>query len=239
MKKITAIIVDDEKGVRELLKLLLAKHCEEVNLLGEAGDSETAFELINLKHPDLVFLDIKMPKENGFTLLQRFEKPNFEVIFTTSYAEFAIPAIKANALDYLLKPYDVEELKMAVEKVLEKKIKSVNSPPSEINIKVHNNELVEQVNAKLVISFEAQNNYTTLTLIDGRKYIVAKVLNDFEELVKPLNCFLRIHRSVIINKNNIKNYSKSAPYTITLTNSVVFEISRRKRAEIIEILKNK
>jgi two-component system LytT family response regulator len=239
VKKINAVIIDDEKGVRELLCLLLEKHCPEVTIVGEASTIEKAYEEICALQPNLLFLDIKMPRGSGFALLQKFEKRDFEVIFTTSYAEYALPAIKANATDYLLKPYDANELKIAVEKA-QHKLELINKLKSdEISIQVHINNKVEQINAKDILWLEAQNNYSQITMVDNTRHVVAKVLADVEAILKPLNYFLRIHRSIIVNRNFVKSYSKVPPYYIVLTNDETFEVSRRKKAEIIEALKNK
>jgi two-component system LytT family response regulator len=240
MIKITAIIVDDEKGVRELLKLLIQQNCPEVKILAEAGEVDSAYKEIIHHKPDLVFLDIQMPKGDGFSLLKKFDKPPFSVIFTTSYGEYAIWAIKANAVDYLLKPYDIAELKLAVQKVAARKeSQGIEKPNSEVYIQVHVNDKVEQLNAKEIVSLEAQNNYTLITTSANQKYLVAKVLSDIHDEVSGLNSFIRIHRSTVINTRFIKNYSKVPPYTIRLNNDQAFEVSRRKRSEILEILKSK
>lgn len=239
MDKITALIIDDEKGVRELLSLLIEKHCKNINIVGEANDVDTAYSEIINKKPNLIFLDVLMPKGDGFSLLSKFGNRDFDVIFTTSHAEFAVSAFKANALDYLLKPYDIEELKESVKKVTDKRrLLSAITLKEEIYIAVHKNDRVQNINAKTIISLEAQNNYTLITTVDGQKHLVSKVLNDVEELLSPLKIFIRIHRSVVVNSAYVKTYSKIAPYTITLTNETEYEISRRRRAEILDVLKN-
>jgi two-component system LytT family response regulator len=239
MENITALIVDDEKGVRELLGLLIEKHCKNISVIGEANDADTAFIEIQNKKPDLVFLDIQMPRGNGFSLLDKFTDRDFDVIFTTSYAEYAVSAFKANALDYLLKPYDIEDLKKSVQKVTDKR-RLLNSAiqKEDIYIAVHKNDLVLNINAKTIISLEAQNNYTLIITNDGEKHLISKVLNDVEEQLSPLKIFIRIHRGIIVNSAYIKTYSKMSPYSITLTNEACYEISRRRRAEILDILKN-
>jgi two-component system LytT family response regulator len=240
MKKLTAVIVEDEKGVRELLSLLIEKYCPDVEILGEAADIDTAFELISRVQPDVVFLDVHMPKGDGFELLDRFSSYDFSIIFTSSYTEYAVYAIKLNALDYLLKPYDREELCIAVEKaIVKKQLKAKKAPVEDIYIQVHQNDKVEQINAKNIVSLEAQDNYTLITTNDNQKYLVSKVLADLDEIVSPLNCFLRIHRSASINTNYIKNYSKVPPYTVKLINNTELEISRRKKTEVLEALRNK
>lgn len=240
MRKISAVIVDDEAGVRELLSLLLYKHCKNIDIVAEEKDVESAYEVILKKKPDLVFLDIQMPKATGFDLLAKFQERNFEVIFTTSYAEHAIAAFKVNALDYVLKPYDIEELKLAVEKAGQRITqKDAIKKKEEIFLTVHKNERVENINVQNILSLEAQNNYTLITTNDNQKHMISKVLSAIELEIEALGKFIRINRSVAINTTFIKTYSKTAPYTITLTNDASFEISRRRRSEILELLKNR
>ena len=238
MKKINALIVDDEKGVRELLILLIEKHCKNINIIGEAGDVDTAYNEIKNKKPELVFLDVQMPKGDGFSLLNKFSERTFDVIFTTSYGEYAIWAFKADAVDYILKPYDIIELQKAVKKVIDKRILlNYVKPKEDIYINVHNKDQVQSINAKDVVSLEAQNNYTLITKADGQKHLISKVLNDFEELLRSGKSFVRIHRSILINSSYIKTYSKISPFTITMINETKFEVSRRKRTEVLDILK--
>jgi two-component system LytT family response regulator len=240
MKKIEAIIVEDEKGVRDLLNLLIKKYCPQVKVVGLAGDIETAFRKINEKKPDLVFLDVQMPRGNGFDLLKKFDTVSFDVVFTTSHNHYALQALKAEAIDYLLKPFDIVELNSAVEKVIKKR-KSFDGDKENpgLFIQVHKNDIVEKIDIKEVVSFEAKSSYTVITTYSNDKFIVARVLAEFEELTRPLNCFLRIHRGVLVNCNSIKSYSKTPPYMVTLSNNKPYEISRRKRSEVMEILKNR
>ena len=118
---VRAVVVDDEKKGRHLLQNVLDKYCPEVEVVGEAENVKSAYALINEQNPDLVFLDIEMPNGNGFDLLKMFESVKFDVIFTTAYGHYAIKAIKYSALDYLLKPIDIDDLRVAVEKVVKKK----------------------------------------------------------------------------------------------------------------------
>ncbi|MCE3226764.1 MAG: DNA-binding response regulator [Bacteroidetes bacterium] len=238
MADIRALIVDDEKGVRELLRLLLERNCKNVLILDEANDIDSAYEKILEHKPDLVFLDVQMPKGNGFELLEKFTEIDFEIVFTTSYKEFAIPAIKVNAIDYLLKPYDVEELKLAVEKVIKKRLLNPVSK-KEIYVNVHKSDKVEKVKASDILALEAQSNYTNISTVEGQKHLISKSLNDLEELLSPLENFIRINRSIIINHSFIKSYSKAYPFTIVMDNNSEYEISRRRRSEIISILKKR
>jgi two-component system LytT family response regulator len=240
MRKLRAVVVDDEKGVRELLKLLIKKHCPMVEIVGEAKDTEEAYEEICEQRPDLVFLDIQMPRGDGFSLLKKFEKVPFDVIFTTSYGEYAVWAFKVEAVDYILKPYDVNDLKKAVDKVVRKReLTHPEKKKDDIYIAVHKNDKVEKLLAKHIISLEAQNNYTLILTDDGQKHLTAKVLSELEEALSPAGTFVRIHRSVVVNSPFIKSYSKIPPYTIVMSNDVPYDISRRRRSEILDLLKHK
>jgi two-component system LytT family response regulator len=239
MKRIKAIVVDDEEIVRELLKLLLERHCPQVELIGEAHSIESAYREIKEKKPELVFLDIQMPKGDGFSLLKKFDRIFFEVIFTTSYNEYAIQAIKVQAVDYLLKPYDIKELKSAVQKVIDRLNLVQNTrQKDEVFIQIHKNDKVETINSKNILFLEAKENYTLVTTMNEEKYLVARTLSDFNELLSATNSFIRIHRSVIVNMSFIKSYSKVPPYTIVMDDETAFEISRRRRGEIIDILRS-
>jgi two-component system LytT family response regulator len=240
MKKLSALLVDDEKGVRELLRHLIEKHCPELNIIGEAGDADAAYELIISLKPDLVFLDIQMPRADGFSLLRRFENPDFDVIISTSYAEYAIWAFKANAVDYLMKPYDIKELKEAIKKVVTKReLVQAAKQNTDIFLWAHKKDNVEQISAKSILYLEASNNYTQVVTSNNEKYMLSKVLADVEELLSSSSSFIRINRSIILNRHYIKNYTKNPPYTITLENDLSFEISRRRRSEIMELLKGR
>lgn len=232
-------MVDDEKSVRELLCFLLEKHCPQIEIIGEAHDVDSAFAEINAKKPELVFLDIQLPKGDGFSLLKKFGSVFFEVIFTTSFAEYAIPAFKVKAIDYLLKPYDINELKAAVQKA-ETQIGLLKnaSQRADLSITVHRNDKVEHINARSILYLEARDNYTLLSLISGEKFLVPKSLNDHQSVLESLSCFIRIHRSAIINTSYIKSYSKIIPYTITMQNDACFEISRRRRTEVLDLLRS-
>jgi len=250
MKKLSAIIIDDEKGVRELLLELIERHCPEVTIIGVAVDVESAFKEINTKKPDIIFLDVQMPKGDGFSLLRKFSKPPFEVIFVTSYDQYAISAIKFSALDYLLKPVDVKDLIEAVKKAIKKRddrndneqqiinlLNNADERNPEKKIAVHQNEKVKFVKISEVHYIEADDRYSHIYMSATDKYTLTKTLKDFEEFLRNHPLLIRINKSHMINLNHVSNYSKGEPCIIEMTNGKAFEISRRKKQEVLEALR--
>jgi two-component system, LytTR family, response regulator len=246
---ITAIIVDDEGSNRKLLNTLLEIHCPKVKVVGEANSIQTAEIEIREKKPDLVFLDIQMPKENGFKLLEKFNPIPFETVFVTSYDQYAITAIKFSALDYLLKPIDIQELSAAVDKAL-KKIEERDHVQTLYenllqNIKPENKEKKMAINAHSntvlvamsdVGYFEADSNYSFIHLQNGTRYHTAKTLKEIDEFIMEIPSFVRINRSIIINASFCSHYQRGEPYKVTLKNNSSFEISRRRRSEVLDKL---
>lgn len=247
--KIKAIIVDDESKGREVLRNLLQSFFPEIELVGEAENVDNAFQLVNKVKPELVFLDIQMPRISGFSLLKKFEEIPFEVIFVTSYDEYAINAIKFNALDYLLKPVEVKELKEAVnkaQKIIGAKQRSnaqmINlllslDTKGDKKVAVHVGEKVEMLNGADIAYIEADGSYCTIYTSDKEKYTTAKFLKDFEDYFGETSNFVRIHKSCLINVKHIKNYSKGEPCFIEMTDGNSFEVARRKKQEVLEKLK--
>jgi two-component system LytT family response regulator len=198
--------------------------------------------------PDLVFLDIEMPFENGFTLFEKIKNPPFQVIFTTAYDQYAIKAIKYSALDYLLKPVDVVDLKNAVEKCREK-TKSAPNRSDDIEmllsalklksksakIAVPTFEGLQMVNANEIVKCIADESYTHLTLTDGSKIVVCRILKEFEDLLSELN-FLRVHNSSLINLTHVKKYIKGDGGYVIMSDDETVEVSRRKKNELLSRL---
>ena len=248
--KITAILVDDENKGREVLRNLLQNFFPEIALIGEADNVENAFTLIKFKQPQLVFLDIQMPRRSGFSLLKKFEEIPFEVIFVTSYDQYAITAIKFSALDYLLKPVEVKDLREAIgkaKKIIEVKRKStmqiinllhsLNNDVKDLKIAVHVGEKVELLSGSNIIYIEADGSYCAVYTAGGQKYTTAKFLKDFEDYFGEISDFVRIHKGCLINVKHIKNYSKGEPCFIEMVDGNSFEVARRKKHEVLEKLK--
>jgi two-component system, LytTR family, response regulator len=246
---LNAVIIDDENKAREMLKILLGKHCPSVNITGEAENSETGSMLIDTLQPDLVFLDIQMPGGSGIELLKKRDSINFDVIFVTSYDQFAIEALRLNALDYLLKPVNIEELKGAVQKALKRKeegvrdtknllrfIHSEPAPGEDHYIPVHHAGAVHLVRINEIEYVKALSNYIDI-ITSKNTFTISKTLQEFEEMVKDKGAFVRISKSCMINIHQISLYYKTEPCIIILKNKKEFEVSRRKKTEVLEILR--
>ena len=245
---ITAILVDDEADNREVLANLLHAYFPEISILGAAASVEEAYGLILKTNPQLVFLDIQMPRANGFNLLKKFDPVPFEVIFVTSYDQYAINAIKFNALDYILKPVEVEDLQETIKKAVHKigreqrntlqivnLLYSLENEANEKKIAVHAAEKVKILNATDIRYVEADGRYCKIFMSAKESYTTAKILKDFEEYLGPKS-FIRISKSLLINTSFIKSYSKGEPFIIEMPENIFFEIPRRKKAEVLEKL---
>ena len=244
---IKTVIIDDEPKGRETLKNLLERYCPEISLEGEAGSVVDGYKLINNSAPDLVVLDIEMPGHNGFDLLEMFKSIPFKVIFTTAYDKYAIKAIKYSALDYLLKPIDVDELKTAVSRVEENNKKDMTQARYETllnNIKSENKrkkvaiadiEGLVFVYLDEIIRCESDSNYTYIFLNNKKKITASKTLRDFEELFAEEN-FFRVHRSHLINLDHLKKYIKGEGGFAVMSDDSKVEVARRKKPEFMEVL---
>lgn len=243
---IQALIIDDEAKARQGLRLVLEKYCPEIKILALCESPEIGLEKINALKPDLIFLDVQMPKMSGFDLLERVSKINFEVIFVTAYDRYAIKAIKFSALDYLLKPIDVDELINAVEKISKKKKSKVaqygsllkNVKPGMEKLKrlaiPSDNEIIMQPIADIIYC-EADSSYTTLYLSGGKKITVSKTLKEFENIL-PEGDFCRIHHSTLVNMAHVTKYIKGEGGYVIISNNNHLNVSRRKKDQFLQML---
>jgi len=245
--QITAIIIDDEPKAVQNLCLLLEKYCPSVNVIAKSTDPVEGIGLIISKEPKLVFLDIDMPNLNGFELLEKVKFTRFEVIFITAYQHFALQAIKISALDFILKPVSIEELKQAVKKAEEKIL--VNEPNPNLAVFFDNLQQQSPYNHKLALPttegmtfvnlediwyFMAEGNYCYVVLANAQKKLVSKTLKYFEEIL-PIQSFYRIHREYIINLHYIKRYIKGRGGQVELINGTVIDVAARKKDDFLQI----
>lgn len=244
---ITAIIVDDERHSCDALQILLKDYCPEVEVVSICYSGEEALQTIQRLHPQLVFLDIEMPAMNGFQLLEQLAKIDFDLIFTTSYDQYAIRAIKFSALDYLLKPVDREELQKAVQKLVNKKnnslsqqleilLQKVNQP----SIPVHRIALptmqgLEVVPVNSIISCASNNNYTEFFLTGKRKLLVSRTLKETEEMLEGY-AFLRVHHSYLVNLNEITRYIKGEGGYLLMSDGSSIDVSRSRKQLLLHKL---
>ncbi len=251
IKTITALLVDDEIDNRELLANLLKSYFPEITVVGMAASVDEAYQMVIGIQPQLVFLDIQMPRANGFNLLRKFDTVPFEVIFVTSYDQYAISAIKFNALDYILKPIDIEDLQESIQKAVKKIDQKKQNTLQIVNllyslehendkkIAVHVADKVKILNVAHVMYIEADGRYCKIFSSEGEKFSTAKTLKDFEDYLGEHSPFVRVNKSYLANTSYIKSYSKGDPFMIEMQNGVVFEIPRRKKAEILMKLHNR
>ncbi len=233
---ITALIVDDEIPAQESLSKLLQRFCKNVEIIGIASSVDEAVELCLEKRPQLLFLDIQMPSGSGFDILEKTTFIEKQVIFTTAYSNHAIEAIKANAVDYLLKPIEIQELVKAVEKAIKNSQK--NSQPTEERsldkIAIPTLEGTYFYNKSEIIRAEADSNYTELHLVNGKKIVSSKTLKEIEiSLAKTT--FIRVHKSHLININFIKKYIKGDGGIIVLNDDSMIPVSRSHKDELTKL----
>lgn len=258
MKEYTAIIIDDEKNIREALSTLLSQYCPEIRLCGIAGSASEGRKLLDNNMVDFIFLDISMPKEDGFAFLRSIPSNNYGVIFATAYQEHALRALKANAVDYLMKPINPFELQEAVKKaILNHELRRSYSRIQEVynqslnNLQEHlqsKNDLVTKltipdksgfrlVNVSELIYLQADDNYTVLYLTGDRKFLATRILGEFEKILEGPE-FFRIHKSTIINLNFLVGYSSFQGNFAELIDGSRLDISRRKLPEFREKVKH-
>lgn len=236
--ELTAIIVDDELHGRENFKKIIETYCPEIEIIGLADSVVNARKLVNVHKPDVVFLDINMPVLDGFDFLEQFDERNFMVVFVSAYEEYGIKALKAGAVDYLLKPINIKELKQTVKKLLSKPNKNIIVEP------IHEaDKLVLPTSHGFnvfviddIIRLEAEGCYTKVVIKEGKDVIISRTLKDFEETL-PKENFFRIHKSHLVNLKHIKDYSKISGNLVTMSDGSKVEISRRKTPEFIQKLK--
>ena len=244
---ITAIIIDDEAKGRLALREKLLSYCPQVKVVAEAANGQEALLLIQHHKPLLIFLDIEMPKMNGFEMLNELPEKDFHIIFTTAYDQYAIKAIKYAAFDYLLKPIDIEELQEAISNI---ETKENNETKKQVELLQQNMQHPKKQLNKLaiptlegllffdindIIHLEANSNYTNIYFTNKTKITASKTLKEFEELL-PEDIFFRTHHSHLINLNYIKRYIKGDGGQIELQNGSYVDVARRKKEEFLKAI---
>lgn len=242
-----AIIVDDEAKARRILESFLTDYCPTVQIVATAEDVPQAVKAIKKFEPDIVFLDIEMPGYNGFQLLEFFDEVNFEIVFTTAYSEFALKAFQVSAIDYLLKPIQIEQLINAVAKVerllgnslIKERIETLQTNIQEFKIKKIVVPLSQGslfIELKEIIYLKAEGSYVNFFLKDGTKILASKNIKDFEDQLTPADGFYRTHRSFLINTAFVTNVS-SDNSEVTLNNKAKVAIARERKQDFLQYLK--
>ena len=250
MNKIPAVLVDDEPDTLQTLQLLVKKYCPDVEVLATFSDAKTALRELPKLNPELLFLDVQMPGMTGFELLEKLDSFNGSVIFVTAHSAHAIRAIKFSALDYLLKPVDVNELKQAVEKfkkqraakpdnhVLQQLAKNIEflSNPVASKIAVSTQEGIEIVLLSEVDYLKADRNYTLIKRQGKKDLLVSKPLKDFEETISS-TLFMRIHSSYLVNLQKVQRYVRADGGYAVMEDGTEITVSRSHKDEFIRYLK--
>ncbi|MCU0380771.1 MAG: LytTR family DNA-binding domain-containing protein [Chitinophagaceae bacterium] len=244
---IKAVIIDDELHCLDTLSIQLSDYCKDVEVVATCLSAREGMEAIDRFAPELVFLDIEMPGMNGFEMLMQYKQVPFSVIFTTSYNQYAIKAIKFSALDYLLKPVDPKELAEAVEKIRMKQHKPGREQFDMMmgymqqkvhrfhNIAIPTIEGFELVPAAEIEWCEAEDNYTHLHLKDGRKITACRTLREVEEQLKDYSFFLRVHHSYMVNLNEIARYIRGEGGYLVMNDGVTINVSRSRKESLMQV----
>ena len=249
---IRAIIIDDEQNNIDNLRKLLQTYCPDLTIVDEALNADDAEKIIPEQKPDIVFLDVQMPGKSGFDILKSLPSYSFEIIFVTAFDKYGIQAIKFSAIDYILKPINIEELKMAVSKATEKiKQKKQNLQLENLlQLLKHNQEKEDHrialpvmkeirfVKTQDIVRCESSNNYTTFYLVNDEKLTVSKPIYEYEELLTDYG-FIRCHQSHLVNKKFVRSMVKEDGGYLLLDNNEQIPVSRQKKEEVKNNLSKK
>lgn len=242
---IKAILIDDEVHCLDTLNILLTDFCPNVEVLQSFVSAKKASEALSVLKPELVFLDIEMPVLNGFEWLEQFQPISFAVIFTTSYDQYAIKAIRSSALDYLLKPVDPKELVAAVGKVqlqnmppsmqqFQMLIAGLNKKDGFEKIAVPTAEGYELIPADQVVRCEADDNYTHFYLLGKTKITACRTLKEIETQLQDYSFFIRVHHSYIVNLNAIVKYVRGEGGYLVMNDGSIVNVSRHRKAALLK-----
>jgi two-component system LytT family response regulator len=245
---IRTVLIDDETDSVRVLQKLLDKYCPQVEVVGTAEGVETALAVIQATRPDLLFLDIEMTQGNAFDLLNQLRPLTFQVIFVTAFDNYAIRAFKYSAVDYLLKPVDIDELAGAVERVVQRsQQKNIINQMQVFLDNMGTFSLTQQkmavptvdglifINLKEVVRLEAKSSYTQIILENGNVVTATRTIKDYEDIL-PEALFCRIHNSHIINLFKIEKYNKGRGGYVTLEDGTTIEVASRRRQEFLRRL---
>jgi two-component system, LytTR family, response regulator len=240
VNRYTAILIDDEEPGRRNLSALLEKYCPEIEVIAEAASAPEAKEKILSLGPNVLFLDINMPELNGFDLLESLNKKDFAVVFVTAHKDYGIHAVKAGAIDYILKPIVIKELQQAVFKIVEfydqkrSELVTENEKPGRITLSHTGGFSV--IEMKDIIRLEAESNYTRVYVTEKRSYFVSKPLKVFEDSIKD-NVFFRVHRSYIINLNHVKEFLREDGGVIVMNDDARIQLPKARYNDFIEAMR--
>ncbi|MCB0820124.1 MAG: response regulator transcription factor [Bacteroidetes bacterium] len=243
--RLKAVIVDDEQNGIEFLQYSLERNCPEVEVCGTFNLPLEALESIPELKPDILFVDVEMPRMNGFELVERLSYPGLHIIFTTAYNEFALKAFRVSATDYLLKPIDTEELKQAVQKVIAL-TREDNTPVQELLDYIRGQKNIKKISVSTdkgiyflepdeIIYLQSEGSYTHFFLSGDRKILSSRPIGEYEEMLGERG-FFRIHHSSIINVQHLNKYIRQDGGYVEMSNGSTLTVSRRKKDEFLGFL---
>ena len=245
---IKTILIDDEKNALEMLEWQVQTYCPEIKICATCQNADAGIGAIRKHNPQLIFLDIEMPRKNGFELLQTFPDPSFDVIFTTAYSQFAQKAFRFAALDFLLKPVDADDLVSAVQRYIKRQskyefkehldllmqlYKKPDILPEKISLATQ--QAIHFVSPANIVYCESDSNYTKIYFSDKSKLVVSKTLKEIEEVLLPYG-FFRIHHSYIINLKQVSRYVKADGGSIEMAGGIQLAVSRQRKEELMQVL---
>jgi len=247
---IRTIVIDDEVQARETILKMLSAYCPDVEVVATAGSVKEGIKTLGEIKPDLLLLDIKMADGTGFDLLKKLDNIDFRLIFITAFEEFAIRAIKFSAIDYILKPFDPDELINAIEKAgnliqkdhmslrldaLYENLDLINTGQKKIVLKTADNVHIVKLNE--IIRCESEKNYTHFFTIENEKITVSRTLKEFNELLSGYN-FYRVHQSHLVNLDHVKRYEKIGGGKLIMDDDSEVPVSFRKKEDLMKIFKS-
>ena len=247
MTALKAILIDDELPSLQNLEQKIVEFCPDIHIVASTQKPEDAIRLIEQHHPDVIFLDIEMPRMNGFKMLEEISEKDFDIVFTTAYSLYAIDAVRISAFDYLVKPVAVKDLQNCVARLLKNKSKQTtekldvlrqnlsDSRSQNDKIIISTNEGVEFIEINQIMRIESSSNYSKIYFKDGKSLLVTKLLKDFEEMLIPYR-FYRIHNSHLINLSYIKKYIRGDGGQVIMQNDEVIDVARRKKEDFLKLI---
>lgn len=242
-----AVLVDDEKHCLRILSAMLDKYCKDVEVTGSYQNAGNALTALQNEPPDIVFLDIEMPKMTGFDLLRSLPEIQFDVIFTTAYDQYAIDAFKVSAIDYLLKPIDEQELIAAIDRIRQKKQSSRDHLEFLLDI-VHNKMGgqsskiaipstygLDFIEIDTIVYCQSEGNYTHIILAGNKKKLVTRTLKDIQDML-PEHKFYRVHNSYLVNMDFVDQYIRTDGGYLVMNNGDKVRVSRTKKEHLLKKL---
>lgn len=230
------ILDDEQNAVDALTAMLVKKFGDKVEVCGSSTKAASAIEEIENAATDILFLDVEMPEMNGLDVLKHFPERKFYVIFTTAHEKYALPALKAAATDYLVKPLSPQDVFDALQKCMVRKSEAKTTSPGKLSLATSQELLL--VNTDDIIRIEANNNYSHFYFMNRPKVIVSKTLKEFDEQLEAYN-FFRVHQSHLINLKYVESVHNNDGDYVLLTGGHRVEISRRKKPEFLQALKSR